>query len=260
MKRLLALVCCGVSLAAAAATADPMPAAALTATQIVDRNLAARGGLEAWRAINTLTMSGQMEAGSKKNAQLPFVMEMKRPHKSRLEIRLQDQTAVQVYDGVRGWKLRPFLGRKDVEPYSPAEAKSAMDWEELDGPLVDYAKKSTRITLLGTEAVEGHDAYKLKLTKKDGIERNLWIDAHSFLEVKIDGEPRQMDGVLRNVAVYYRDYRPENGLMVPHVLETVVENGTQSHKMFIEHLTINQALDDGLFAKPQLQTAKAVGK
>ena len=232
----------------------------LSAAEIVDRNVAARGGLQAWRAVQTLAFSGQLEAGGKKNPQLPFVMEMKRPHKSRLEVRFQDQTAFQVYDGAQGWKVRPFLNRNEVEAFTPDEAKLAAAWAELDGPLVDYASKGTKIHVDGIESVEGRDAYRLKLTLKSGAERHMWIDAKTFLEAKIDGDPRRMDGRLRNVAIYYRDFRRENGLMVPHVLETVVEGVGTSHRMSIEKVAVNQSLDDKLFAKPQLQVAVASPK
>src|SRR5512139_3089669 len=231
-----------------------------SAAEIAERNIAARGGLQAWRAVQTLSFSGQLEAGGKQNSPLPFVMEMKRPHKSRLEIRFRDQTAFQVYDGVSGWKVRPFLNRDDVEPFTPAEAKLAETWAELDGPLVDYANKGTHITLEGIEAVNGHDAYKLKLTLKGGAERNVWIDAKTFLEVKIDGDPRKMDGKLRKVAIFYRDFKSENGLIVPHVLETVVEGVRQSHKMTIEKVAVNAPLEDSLFARPKLKVAAASGQ
>ena len=36
----------------------------LTATQIVDKNVAARGGLQAWRAVQTMTWKGKMDAGA----------------------------------------------------------------------------------------------------------------------------------------------------------------------------------------------------
>jgi outer membrane lipoprotein-sorting protein len=226
--------------------------------EIVERNAAARGGLTAWRAVNTLTLSGQMEAGGKKNTELPFVMKMKRPHKTRLELNFADQTALQVYDGEQGWKLRPFLGRDEVEPFTAAEAKTAASWVDLDGLLIDHAKKGTQVELLGTEMIENRNTYKLKLTLKSGEERNLWVDAKNFLEVKVDGEPRKMDGKLRKVAIYYRDYKAEKGLMVPRVLETVVEGVAPNHKMTISKVEISQPIDDGQFAKPA--TTKVAGR
>jgi hypothetical protein len=258
MKRILVLAASLATLTAAAAVpSESNSVDGLTAAQIVDRNLAARGGLAAWEAVKTLSLSGQMDAGGKKNWQLPFVMKMKRAHKSRLEIAFQGKTAVQVYDGAQGWKLRPFLNRMEVEAYTPAEAKAAAAWEELDGPLVDYQAKGTRISLQGKEAVEGHEAYKLKLTAKDGVERSLWIDAKTFLELKIDGQPHQLDGKLRHVAIFYRDYKPENGLLMPHVLETVIDGGNAGHKMVIERVAVNQPMDDALFAKPEVPAAVA---
>ncbi|MFM0385028.1 outer membrane lipoprotein-sorting protein [Paraburkholderia dipogonis] len=242
--------------ASTAGTAQAAAASHLSAAQIVERNVAARGGLQAWHAVSALTMSGQMEAGGKKNTRLPFVMTMKRPHKSRFEIRFNEQTAFQVYDGAQGWKVRPFLGRDEVEPYTPAEVKSAAASAELDGPLIDYASKGSRVDALGMESVEGHRAYVLKLTTKDNTSRRIWIDAASFLELKIDGEPRRLDGKMHDVAIFYRDYRKENGLVVPHTLETVVSGVKPTHKLTIEHFTVNPPTDDTLFAKPQLAMAK----
>ena len=50
-------------------------------------------------------------------------MEAKRPDKSRVEIEFAGTTAVQVYDGTHGWKLRPFLNRSDVEPFRKKAAR-----------------------------------------------------------------------------------------------------------------------------------------
>ncbi len=266
MRLFLFLACSVVACSASAATSGHAagtskhltPVANLTAAQIVERNVSARGGIKAWRAVKTLTFAGKLEAGGKENPELPFVLKMKREHKSRLEIRFQEQTALQVYDGKHGWKLRPFLGRDEVEPFTPAETRAAVDWQELDGPLIDYAKKGTKVKLLGKEAVEGHPAYKLTLTMRDGAKRHVWIDAANFLELKVDGQPRIMDGKLRGVSVFYRDYRTENGLTVPRVFETFVEGGTLAHKMNIEQVQVNQPMEDSLFAKPQVALVRSV--
>ncbi len=260
MRRFLLLTLGLVSIGASAAVpTDESPAETLTAAQIAERNVTARGGLEAWRAVKTLSLSGEMEAGGQKNTELPFVLKMKRPHMSRWEIRFQNQTAVQVYDGANGWKLRPFLGRNDVESFTPGEAKAAQAWDDLDGPLVDYASKGTKLELQGMDAVDGHSAYKLLLTTKNGEQRHLWVDAATFLELKIDGQPRMLDGKMRNVEIFYRDYRREHGLMVPRILETVVDGGRAPHKMHIDHVTVNPVLDDAVFAKP-VTMANAGGK
>src|SRR5258708_6068494 len=241
---------------AAAAAAAHAPAS-LSVDQIVERNVAARGGLAAWRATKTLTMAGDMDAGGKPNHALPFVLKEKRTRKSRLEIVFKDQTSVQVYDGTQGWKVRPFLNRNEVETFTPAEIKSAAAEQDLDGPLVDYAAKGTQIAVAGTETVEGHPAYKLKLTLRNGDKRMLWVDAGSFLELKIEGEPRKLDGKLHKVAVYFRDYKTEHGLTTPRLQETAIEGVKQTYKMTITRVAVNEPLDDALFQKPQLAALAA---
>lgn len=252
----LGLFMCAISTAMAAGHGKASRSS-LTAEQIVSRNVAARGGLKAWRAVKTLKISGTMEAGGKKNTELPFVLEMKRPHRSRLEIRFRGQTAVQVYDGKQGWKVRPFLGRNDAEPFSPAEAKAASGWAELDGPLVDYVRKGTKITLDGQGAVSGHKAYKLVVTMNNGTQRRIWVDASSFLELKIDGDPKRLDGTMHHVSVYYRDYKTEGGLTTPRLFETVVDGARGSHKMHIEQVVVNPPMADGIFGKPTMAIARA---
>jgi len=222
----------------------------LSATEIAERNVSARGGLQAWRTVQTMSYSGKLEAGGKENVQLPFFMEMKRPRKTRVEIEFANDKAVQVYDGANGWKLRPYLGRRDVEPFSADELKASSMEFDLDGPLVDHATKGIQVDLEGVETVEGHDAYKLKLAMKDGQVRHLWVDTQTFLDVKIEGIPRRMDGKMRPVEIYYRDYKTVNGLMVPYVLETTVQGVKQSHKMTIDSVVVNPKLEDSLFVKP----------
>lgn len=261
--------------------------AKLSAAEIVNRNVAARGGLQAWHAVNTLSISGKMEAGgntrpalpvpgahrgqrmaptrAKTQVELPFRMEMKRTRKLRVEVDFNGQTSVQVYDGANGWKLRPFLNRTDYEPYTSEEVKTASEQSDLDGPLVDYAAKGTAIELAGMEKVDGHDSYKLKLTFKSGYSFHIWIDAETFLESKIEGTPRRLDGQYRPVEVYFRDYRPVNGVLIPHVLETRVSlppsgPGTRApqsvtEKITIDNIVVNPRLDDALFSKPKTEVA-----
>src|SRR5882757_1633134 len=236
----------------------PSSAANLTAEQVVEKNVTARGGLSAWRAVQTLSMSGKMQAGGNdqrtstlrvpgavaqaavpkqrpaEQTQLPFRMELKRPRKSRMELDFRGQPAVQVYDGTNGWRLRPFLNRHEVEPYNPDQLKEAARQADLDGPLVDYAAKGTKIEMEGVEKIEGKDNYRLKLTFKNGESKKLWVNAQTFLETKIEGSPRRLDGILLTVEVYYGDYRPDDGLVMPYLMETVAQGVKKNEKIEIE--------------------------
>ncbi len=253
-----------------AVAAEGPTASKLSAATIVERNVAARGGLAAWQAVHTLSWSGKLDAGGNNQrdfkapgmpaaapvkdpnaqVQLPFVMEMKRGRQTRLEIVFNGKTAVQVYDGTHGWKVRPFLNRDDVEAYTPDELKAAADAAELDGLLIDYAAKGTKIEVEGMEPVEGKPAYKLKLTLKDNHVTHDWIDAQSFLEVKIEGTPRRLDGKLHSSAAYLRDYRKVDGLQIPFVIETSVQGVQRTEKIQIEKVVVNPRLEDSRFAKP----------
>ena len=257
--------------------------AKLTAKQIVQKHLAARGGVQAWHGVLSMVWSGKMDVGyadsgsrstqymsrtmgrkgkrprtpppakkdTEKQVQVPFVLEMKRPDKSRIEIEFAGKTAVQVYDGTNGWVLRPFLNRDDWEPFTAEQARSQQGKWKLDGPLIDHAAKGTKVELESVEPVEGHDAYKLKLTHKSGEVQHVWIDAKSFLDVKVEGTPRRMDGKMRTVWATQRDFRAVQGLMVPFVVETAVDGYADTHKMIINKVALNPQLDDARFVKPK---------
>lgn len=255
-----------------AASETQMSSPHLTAAQVVDKNVAARGGLSAWRAVQTIEMKGKLEAGGNQRATLrvpgeqegmkyvhrpkeqtllPFVMDLRRGRKMRLEIEFNGQTAVQVYDGTQGWKLRPFLNRHEVEKFTPEELKAASAQSDLDGLLIDYTAKGSTVELEGTEQVEGRNAYKLKVTDKNGSAHHVWVDAETFLEVKIEGTPRRLDGKYHPVATYLRDYRSVNGLVMPYLLETTVEGVKDTEKIEIETIVSNPKLDDSRFAMPR---------
>ena len=268
----LLLTCVSVSMAAAGGTETKGTASSLTAAQIVEKNVQARGGLTAWRAVHSLEMKGKMDAGGNnrptipvpgvrkaaaapqrptEQVKLPFVMDLERGRKQRVEIEFNGQTAVQVYDGKQGWKVRPFLNRHDVEKYTPEELQAAATESDLDGLLIDYAAKGSQVELQGVDQVEGHKAYNLKVTDKAGHSRHVWVDAENFLEIKIEGTPRRLDGKYRPVATYLRDYRAVNGLMMPYLLETVVEGYKDKEQIQIESIVSNPKLDESRFAIPR---------
>jgi hypothetical protein len=110
----------------------PDTAPELTAEQIIEKNVAARGGLEAWRKIETMSWVGYVETGSAAGARLPFILEMKRPNKTRFAINAPQQISMRMFDGKQGWKLRSTnSGQPDLKPSSADEVAFALDGQVI---------------------------------------------------------------------------------------------------------------------------------
>jgi outer membrane lipoprotein-sorting protein len=266
------------------AVAPVLPA--LSADAIAERHAQARGGAAAWAQVVSMRISGKIDAGRErkdggnvggltstprqarldkraevlaaskagtpqgKMIQLPFRMDLQRPARERMEIDFNGQTALQVWDGSSGWKLRPFLGRDEIEPYTPHETQLAAAQQELDGLLINHQAKGVQVALDGSETLDKRDCYRLKLTLKSGEVRHTWVDAKTFLEVRTEGPARHFNGKDRAVYTWLRDYRPVQGLMVPHQLETQVDGVPQTHRIVVEQVAFNTPLDAGRFTRP----------
>lgn len=236
----------------AAALADALPAAPeLTAAQIVEKNIVARGGLDAWKKVQSMVWLGHIESVNAPMPNLPFVLELKRPNKERFEIRAHNQMSVRTYDGAHGWKVRPGgKGGPDVKPYSDEELKSARDTDGIDGPLVDYQAKGSTVALEGIDEVEGRKAYRLKVTLASGASHHVWVDAGSFLDIKYDRLSHNSFGMSGLVSVFNRDFRAVDGLQLPFLIESGVGSAKTTDKMVIDKIVLNPPLDDRMFARP----------
>lgn len=246
MKQIAVLVACLAAHAAAVpADSEPLP----TVDRIIERNVAARGGLEAWHKVQSMVWVGHIETGA--GAGPRYILEMKRPDKRRFEVKAPGLTGVRIFDGSQGWKLSPGRdGYPDVQSYSAEEVSFARDDQGFGGPLIDYREKGVGVALEGVEAVEGHRAYRLKLTMPSGASHRLWIDAESFLELKEERESRNVLGMTGTLILFYRDYRTVDGLRLPFLVERGVGSGKTPDQMIIDRVALNVPLGDGLFAKP----------
>ncbi len=229
----------------AAAPADP------AVTEIIDKNVAARGGLEAWRKVQTMAWTGHMESAHAPVSSVPFLLMQKRPNKTRFELNTLGQTSLRMFDGAEGWKLQPNRngGPSSYTPYTAQELKFAQDAEGLDGPLIDYRAKGIKVALEGVEEVEGHKAYRLRVQLPSGSSHHIWIDAQTFLELKYDRTSYDNAGKAGIVAVFYRNYQNIDGLQIPATIEIGGGTGQVPDRMVIEKVSLNPPIDDRAFKR-----------
>jgi hypothetical protein len=223
----------------------------VTAAQIVAENVTARGGLEAWRKVQTMVWVGHIESDHAPLPSMAFVLEQKRPNMTHFVVHAMHETTQRMFDGSQGWKLGSMGGKHPgAQPFTVQESRFSQAAPGLDGPLIDYTVKGNIVTLEGLDEFEGRKAYRLGVILPSGERDHLWVDAGTLLEMRYDRPSDGVVGAAKPVTLIYREYKTFNGLLIPSVIETVSGAGQTPDRMVIERVVVNAPLDDARFAKP----------
>lgn len=230
----------------AALLALPVSLSAQTVDQVIGKYHEAAGGLENFKAVNAMRVTGRMTLGQGMEA--PFTRITKRPKMVRVDFTLQGMTGTQAYDGQTAWMFIPFMGQTAAELMPPDIAKSMAEEADFDGPLVDYQSRGIQVELVGQEQMEGTNTFKLKVTMKSGDVTYYYLDAEYYLPLRTEAK-RTIQGQELNIVTVLGDYKPEGGLMVPHAIQ-VSGQGPGVQAFIIEQVEINPALKDEDFKMP----------
>ena len=240
----------------AAALAMIQPARAQTADEVAAKALAARGGIEKLKAVQSEKVTGRIVLGP--GAEGPFSVQRERPHKMHMEMVIQGHTVIRVFDGAAGWQVNPFefQGSNDVHALAPGELKNIGEEADFEGPLVNWKEKGNQIELVAKEKVGDREAYHLKVTEKNGIVQNMWFDAGNFREIKWESIRQNGDQTI-DVQSFFSDFRDVGGIYEPFLINSGLVGEDLGQKIVIEKVELNVPMESSLFKAPPSPTAPA---
>ncbi len=220
---------------------------AQSAEDLVSKNLQARGGVDAIKAIKSLRMIGKLQQG-------PFVIpgeqDQKAPDMLRSSFTLQGMTAVEAYDGSSGWQIQPFSGRRDAELLGEDDLRDFSEQADFYGPLVDYQQKGNSIEYLGKYTLDGDDTYRLKVTLKNGDIIYYYLDPDTYIEIRTE---KQMfvRGAVHETVTDLGSYKKVNGVYFPFSVDSWPKSDpTQKQQITYSKIEANVDLSDALFKMP----------
>jgi len=208
--------------------------AGMTAEELVAKNLEARGGAAKLQALTSMHTVGKRRVGGGTEAKTESWAVA--PDKYRTEFTLQGLVAIQACDGSEAWSINPFGGRRDPQKMSADDAKDLVQAAAFAGPFSDYQAKGSKIEALGTEDIDGTEAYKLRVTFKNGDTQYVFLDPDSFLEIRTV-DHRMVRGQEDVSTTDLGEYEKVDGLYFPfeigrNQLDTVELNVTVDPKLF----------------------------
>jgi hypothetical protein len=228
---------------AQAATAAKSP----TADEIVGRYVEARGGIEKLRSIQTLREEGRVNAGPGRDGLV--TREVKSPGRIRIEFTVQGVTEVFASDGRKGWTASPRAGAKGPQLLPDDEVVDARDYADPVGPLVDWKSKGGRLELVGREAVDGHEAWKIRLTLKEGGVITAWLEVKSAHLLRTESD-RKLRGRPVRIERTFGDFRMIEGILFAHRVEIRTSGRPQVFRVVLDKVEVNPPLADARFSPP----------
>ena len=233
------------------------PAVAVTAEEIVAKNVEARGGAAALAALQSLRRSGRLVLPGRST--LITVSDLReRPGRVREEVTFQGLTQIRAFDGSKAWQVEPFQGRKDPAMMTDDDAKPMRLSADLDGAWVDAKAKGHTLEYLGTEEVDGTVAHKLRVRLKWGDQVTVWIDPDTWMIMR-ELRKTVVRGAEKETETDYGDYEKVGGVYVPMSEESGPRNSPSSSKTKAvwDEAEANVAVAADVFAFPDKAAAPA---
>lgn len=224
---------------------------------LIEKNIAARGGADNWQKIESLRLSGQLDLGQ--GMHVPYVMEQKRPDRMCFEFEFDGRWATQCVNGDSGWKQLPFRGKPQAEPMSEAELREMKDMASIDGLLFDSARRGHEIEFVGNAQVDGRNAAMLEVRLPNGAVRWVYLDEETGLELKVEAK-RTLRGRERRVETYFSDWRETNGILIAYRQDTNTAGEWESHFLTIDNVEINPVIAPDRFGPPAESSGTGLGQ
>ena len=244
MKKLLCLL-------AVLFVAMPLVADEMTVDDVIAKNIEAKGGQDAWDAVDSAKIVGKINMGG---MEMPMTLYFKRPSMVRMEMEMQGQKIVQAYDGESGWQIMPLMGKTEPQPMSALELKQVKRQADFEGPLVNWKEKGHTVELIGETEVDGTPAYELKVTYDTGDVSTLYLDAEHFVEFKSLGKVETPQGEMEMEGIL-GDYKEVGGVMLAHSMEMRPSGQPQGAVITFDSIDVNpEGITEALFAMPEVKT------
>ena len=213
-------------------------AQAQTVDEVLDKNIAAMGGREKLMSLKTVKMEGNM---SVQGFDLAITSTKSHMIGVRLDFDVNGTSNYQIVNATKGSVFMPVQGMDAPQDMEPDQYKSTATQMDLQGIFCNYKEKGTTIELQGKETVDGSEAYKLKVTFKNGIVATYYIDTKTNRVIKT-AATMNVGGQDMEVTTSYSDYKQNaDGFWFAYTV--ITQRGTITY----DKITTNMPVDESIY-------------
>jgi hypothetical protein len=213
-------------------------ALAESADEIISKHLAAIGGADSWKKLNSMRFEGTISANG---AEIGIKATFLHQKGMRVDISMMGMSGYQILTPTGGWTYMPFTGQQKPEATTAEDVKEGQDGLDVKNELVDYKSKGHTAEYIGKEDVEGTECFKIKLTLKDGKVKTLFFDPSSYYLIREVQKHKANGQELEDTRNYSNFKKLPEGIVIPMSIST--GNG----EITVKKYEINPTIDESIF-------------
>lgn len=228
------------------------PAAApVSADTVIERHLAARGGVERLRAIRNLMFEKGMysEKGYSGEFAGDATMMLARPYYKLVGYPGRSKDVMEGYDGAAWeWYADPGI----VLRTTGAASEASRHYADVEGPFLDYRAKGSTAELIGEATIGDRPAYQVRLTMMDGFATDNFFDTKTYMlmasrqTAKVHAFGDKVTSETR-----FDDFRAVAGVLFPfRSREVEIATGKELNAMQWGSITANRDIPIAWFSPP----------
>ncbi len=217
------------------------------AADIAAIHVEAMGGRARIEALTAMCAAGEVTVAGKT---VRFTLLAARPDRVRLETTTGGRTLVQGSDGVAAaWEGEVSAATPQVRKMAEGTARTFTADAEFDDPLVAGAARGYGFDFGGETVVEGRKSFRVLVTRRLTETFTLLVDASTYLIVGRQEMRETATGRRVPVLTRYGDFRPVDGVLLPHQLAVTVD-GRETQATRIDRIEANPAVAAEGFSRP----------
>ncbi|MEM6316983.1 MAG: insulinase family protein [Bacteroidota bacterium] len=210
----------------------------MTAQQVLDKYIAAIGGKDKLMAVKDLSMSMEADVMGQKIA-------MSIVQKSPGMVYQSSSSPMGKQESIlNGDKGKVMMGTQSM-PMPPEQVASAKEQAILFTEM-QFDKLGYEAKLVGTENVNGANAFVIETTSPSGQKQTLFFDTKTNLKIKESSSVKGPNGQLQNVSTDLSDYQEVNGILFPFSRK-LVGAAPIPLDLKVTEIKVNSGVSDDMF-------------
>lgn len=215
---------------------------AQTADEIIAKHIDAVGGKEKLAGITSVKMTNTVQMMGN---EAPSTITIINGKGFRSESEFNGQKMIQVVTEKGGWMVNPMMGSSDPQPFPEEQAKS-MQGQMFVEPFLNYTAKGSKAEYGGQEKAGGVNAYKIKMTDKNGTATTYYFDPSTYYLLQTV-RTAEMMGQQMDITATFSDFKKTDyGWVVPQTTE-INMGGQFAITSKLKNIEVNAPVDATIF-------------